>query len=58
MSSEDKPVKVEEVLVTCSQSPTHLETALISLAHVAFYSDQVELKVNWTLFCSYLNQCG
>lgn len=46
MATKDKLIKAREVLAAGSQSPIHLETALITLAHIAFYSDKVELKVN------------
>ncbi|CAA7402290.1 unnamed protein product [Spirodela intermedia] len=45
MASKDKLIKAREVLAAGSQSPMRLETALITLAHIAFHSDKVELKV-------------
>ncbi|XP_078431049.1 serine/Threonine-kinase ATM-like protein isoform X2 [Wolffia australiana] len=44
MAIENKLVNVPEVLAAGSQCPMHLETALITLTHLSFYSDKVEVK--------------
>ncbi|MQL83583.1 hypothetical protein Taro_016075 [Colocasia esculenta] len=45
MATKDKLVKADEVLTAESQSHLSMETSVITLAHLALYSDKVELEV-------------
>lgn len=49
--SKEKLVKSREILAAGPQSATVLETALVTLAHLALYSEAVEVEVHLLAFC-------
>lgn len=43
--SNEKIIKAKEVIVVGSQPQTYIETALITLGHLALFSEDVEVEV-------------
>lgn len=50
-TSKEKPIKAKDVLACGSPSVVAMETALVTLAHLALYSEEIETEVQ---LCSFV----
>lgn len=55
MSSKGKLVTAKEVLAAGVQPGPVMETAIITLAHLAFFSEKVELEVLYIALVAFLS---